>query len=493
MRAIGRWLIVALLVLPTAAQGARVYSAGLETNNGGVQGFFGGGTSGAAIATSPVHGGTYAYKVLLAGSAIYSLGIFAGPSAGISPAYVRVYVYFVTFPTAANRFLATRNYQAGNNGWFTIDDTGTIRTYDEDSIYGGTTQISTGQWYRLEFSRDVGAAEGGGDDTLTARINGVEFSAASNRTTTRLAHLQIGGNIGSPSEAHSTGEWYFDDIAVNDSTGSYQNSWPGEGKLVIIRPTASVTYEWDTQNWVAGTTNNYTKVNEVTPDGQTGWVVSGNDAGDVDDVERYTMGNPGIAADATINHVAVHTQLFNYNGTADATTACRVRMIGALGTVLESANIVRNSANPAPLNAVTNFTTTPMTSLLQPYPNDPDGNPWTTARLDGMDLGLRLTVNNVYGCAVSALFAQIDYTEAANTPTPTAMSTSTPTTTFTATPTSTATPTATAPPHPGCCDCPPVDNTPSWGCVTPQPTVNQTPCLCGDYYSPYSACIETEP
>jgi len=191
--------------------------------------------------------------------------------------------------------------------------------------------------------------------------------------------------------------------------------------------------------------------------------------------------------------VAVHTQLFNYNGTADATTACRVRMIGALGTVLESANIVRNSANPAPLNAVTNFTTTPMTSLLQPYPNDPDGNPWTTARLDGMDLGLRLTVNNVYGCAVSALFAQIDYTEAANTPTPTAMSTSTPTTTFTATPTSTATPTATAPPHPGCCDCPPVDNTPSWGCVTPQPTVNQTPCLCGDYYSPYSACIETEP
>src|SRR6266576_2199201 len=31
---------------------------------------------------------------------------------------------------------------------------------------------------------------------------------------------------------------YIDDVALNDTTGANQNTWPGEGKVVLLVPTA---------------------------------------------------------------------------------------------------------------------------------------------------------------------------------------------------------------------------------------------------------------
>ena len=68
-------------------------------------------------------------------------------------------------------------------------------------------------------------------------------------------------------------ELYFDDLAINTNSGAYQNSWPGDGKIVHIRPNEA----GDNAQWNRGGTDsgaNWSQVSEVTPDDINSFVTS---------------------------------------------------------------------------------------------------------------------------------------------------------------------------------------------------------------------------
>src|SRR5213079_3376565 len=61
----------------------------------------------------------------------------------------------------------------------------------------------------------------------------------------------------------------IDDVAINDISGTTQTSWPGEGNIVLLKPTS------DNQigSWTGGaggTTNLWDAVNNTPPVGITG-------------------------------------------------------------------------------------------------------------------------------------------------------------------------------------------------------------------------------
>lgn len=99
-----------------------------------------------------------------------------------------------------------------------------------------------------------------------ARLNGVLFAANTGRNSANVLSYVWFGMIDS-----GTGDLYFDDIAVNDTTGSNQTSWPGAGSWYHAQPNgAGAANTFATAvGGTAGAANNYTRVSQVTPDDVT--------------------------------------------------------------------------------------------------------------------------------------------------------------------------------------------------------------------------------
>src|SRR3990172_6946830 len=92
----------------------------------------------------------------------------------------------------------------------------------------------------------------------------VQVTSLVSATPKWLAYQYVAGGGNRRSEAQTQGEWYFDDIAINSSTGSFQNSYPGAGRIVALRPNAA----GDSADFARGGTDsgaNWSQTDEVTP------------------------------------------------------------------------------------------------------------------------------------------------------------------------------------------------------------------------------------
>jgi hypothetical protein len=124
------------------------------------------------------------------------------------------------------------------------------------------------------------------------------------------------------------GDWYFDDLAINDSNGSFQNSWPGDGAVIRLKPNAA----GDASDW----TNDYTAVDEVTPDEGTTLVASKtlNHIYDYDIEDTHSALTPG----STINVVQVGVRYNGASGSANSSFVTRIKASSG-GTVEEGTAI----------------------------------------------------------------------------------------------------------------------------------------------------------
>jgi hypothetical protein len=108
-----------------------------------------------------------------------------------------------------------------------------------------------------------------------------------------------------------SGEIYFDDIAINDEAGSFQNSFPGPGKTFLLEPSGDNTLTWDR---VPTDTTNWDRVDDVpgTPDDSTTYIHTA-----VNETDKLDMTNLGaeVPSDADIILVDVYGRQGS-NGTA---------------------------------------------------------------------------------------------------------------------------------------------------------------------------------
>lgn len=280
---------------------ARLWSSGFELNTTTALKEWDSIAGSASVVTSPVRSGDYAGRLTDgSGSGTKWEKRIAEGDLTINVVYFRAYVRFADFGgTDQNKIMELVKWTGTDGLYIKVNSTGTLEFWQksgatETQIGSDSSVLNLNQWYRIEIFAD------NSNQDYTARIDGTNFAS----TTTGLSNtgdykfIRLGTMSGNGSGDYC--DVYFDDIAVNDNTGSFQNSWPGEGKIVHMHPNA----EGDNSGWTPSTgTDNSALVDEVTPNDATDYVSSTSDV--IDDYELESSSNAGITNVDSITLVTV--------------------------------------------------------------------------------------------------------------------------------------------------------------------------------------------
>lgn len=146
----------------------------------------------------------------------------------------------------------------------------------------------SGDWMLVEVHAKIHDTEG----VCEMRVNGVMTSAITGDTkpganTIRRISLGVAGGIGDGNN--------FDDIACNDTSGTEDNSWCGDGRIVALRPENNASVQW----LPYASANNFAEVDDVTPDADTTYVyTAGSGAKDL-----YNTYNPSLPSNTIVKRV----------------------------------------------------------------------------------------------------------------------------------------------------------------------------------------------
>jgi hypothetical protein len=272
---------------------------------------------------------------------------------------------------------------------FRLTASRTLELYNfEDSAAVGSASsaLDLNTWYRIELKVDTTTLA---TTALEGLVNGVSFASG----TVNLANAQSSIQFGVISTSVTT-DLYFDDIAINDSSGSFQNSWPGEGSIVHLRPSAT----GDNSDW----TGDNTDIDEVTPDDTT-TKISSNTTSQIEDVNIDATPS-AMDSNAIINVVSVGCRFNGAGASANATFAVRVKA--------STNDTVESSSNITPANATwfTNAIAVPYIYPLTLY-NLPSTSlqPWRKADLDSAQIGVNLVASSTNAAQVSTLWMLVEY------------------------------------------------------------------------------------
>ena len=366
---------------------SRLYSTGFELNSAtsGVEGDTHNLTS---ISSSVVRSGAYALRCNAAGNTpFYRTHLFAADSSS-AIGYLRAYIYIDTSMSANTQIMRFVNSSNGPQVSIQLTTTNTLQLRNNLAVQIGSDSaaLSNDTWYRLElsFNPATGAVE--------ARIDGTSFASGSTATGS-WSRIIVGVITGTP-----TGDMYVDDVAVNDDSGSFQNTWPGSGKIIVLKPNAAGDNTGLTTG-VSDNTNHYLNVDEVTPDDDTSY----NQTSTASQIDDYNLEASGLGASDIINVVAVGVR---YRKVTSGTLVFKVRAkAAAAGTVEASPNI-----SSATTTFSTNAEATPKLYPLTMY--DLPGastTPWSTADLDQAQIGVETVSNTANNWRFTKIWMLVEY------------------------------------------------------------------------------------
>lgn len=311
--------------------------------------------------------------------------------------FFRFYLYVVALPTAGTK-LVGGYMTTGTTRKISIRLTtaGVIQLFNsEDGAQIGSDgpTLSLNTWYRIEVRMNSTTLA---STTAEAKVDGTTFASgtidlAANPTSVYCGH-----------DGDPAFDFIVDDLAINDTSGSFQNSWPGEGEVIMLVPEGA----GDNTAWTRGGTDtgaNWSQVSEV-PASSTQYVES-NTSGQIDD---YVLADTPDALESTdtinVVHVGVYGAVSDATG-ADPDFVLRIKDSPG-GTVEESGNLDCNSTTyqgPAPLPANANYQLT-----LYDLPGGSTTG-WTKTTLDTMQVGIRESVTDTHFVRIAAIWAVIDH------------------------------------------------------------------------------------
>lgn len=225
--------------------------------------------------------------------------------------YARGYINCTTLPTSASAIF----------GWGTSETSGVwarMRTDGALELFSGSAAVAVGSpsavvtdgsWHRVEIgatfdaSNNITASELRVDGTVVATFSGSSAFGAS------TAILRFGW-AAAPGANKII---YFDDISWNDATGAANNTWPGDGQVILMQPVSdNARGAWTAG--AAGTTSLFDAVNNVPPVG-----VADASATNTSQIKNKSATNPsscdlnlasyttaGLVATDTINAICVY-------------------------------------------------------------------------------------------------------------------------------------------------------------------------------------------
>jgi hypothetical protein len=379
---------------------ARVWSGGFELNSttAGVE--FTVITNG-TIQSSVVRTGNYAGQItsLVSATARGFLYAFLN-SAASGHRYFRVYLRVGTRPSADNTIITLSNTNANVSSGAVVNiklsSTGTLKLFNSTTQIGSASAaLNNDQWYCIELRYDTTGIAG--TNVLDIRLNGVSFASATNLTVSNIMSLCVGGNLGA--ETQTQGNWYFDDLAVNDTTGSFQNSWIGEGSVIRLLPNAAGD---NNQLGGAGVSTNYQNVDEITPDDATTHIDSISDS--VGDIDEYNLASPGVhlTPNDTIRLVQVG---FRFAGGATNNDSFVLRVKASSGGTVEESSTITPTGSAYATNAVSPPRNYPFTLYDLPGAST---TAWTPADIETIQIGWKKSADNTAGARLSNIWLYVD-------------------------------------------------------------------------------------
>jgi hypothetical protein len=157
----------------------------------------------------------------------------------------------------------------------------------------------------------------------------VSTNTSQNLNATALNRFEVGTST-SPGAS-----WvmYFDDVALNDDQGASQNSYPGNGKIVLLSPTAD-SQRGTFTGGAGGTTNLWDAVNNTPPTGlvsasatNTSQIESADTAGNTSTAEYRATLTTYTAAGVTGTVTLVHPGAWHGE---DIATGTKTGSVGVL-------------------------------------------------------------------------------------------------------------------------------------------------------------------
>jgi hypothetical protein len=258
--------------------------------------------------------------------------------------------------------------------------------------------LSTGTWYRVEYKYedDPGTVQVrlDGSEILSATADGANVQAIRLGlcSTSQVAGVACGGDF------LTTGTLYFDDIALNDSTGGSQTAWPGAGSIVHMQPNAA----GDNSGCGAG---DYSSIDEITPDDGTSLCTLTTDGGgDIVDVNVESSSAAGIDSYDTVSLLQVGIR---ESAASAASEQWRTRVKSASGGTVSQGTATTHDDT----TYLTNGDAIPRNYTLTSYTDPTTASAWTptgTNSLDTMQIGAT-SVDGSPDIRLSTLWALIEY------------------------------------------------------------------------------------
>ncbi len=384
---------------------ARLSSIGFELNStsAGVE-YTGAdtGSGGVSISSSTKRSGSYSFRAAPNAVGDGHIRLTTNPANG--PYYARAYIYVAAAPTN-NPARILGFIDQGLEGIVRVrlktDMTLILTDYNVNQIGSPSSALSLDTWYRVELYWERVA---GVNDKITLKLDGTEVASTTTGDVSGGADAFLWGN----SEGDATLDIYYDDIAVNDTTGSFQNSWPGEGEIIHLRPSAA----GDNADWTRGGTDsgaNWSQVDEVTPNDTT----DVNKKGTLDTIDDYNLdATPAaLASDDTINCVQVGAR-FRVENASGADPDVVFRIKASSGGTVEESSAITASTTTWKTNGIS-FQLYPLTLYDLPGSST---TAWTKTDLDAAQIGARISTGDTHPVQLSTMWLLVDHKPAVQIP-----------------------------------------------------------------------------
>ena len=386
--------------MPQQADAARLSTFGAESTT--TETTFFGGTFDTDIKRSG--NGSYRFNVTDNVGILYA---FATTTPYTSPLYSRMYFRAEDLPSEPVGIVSFVHGTESTYANLRVNADGTLTWEDGAGTTLGTTteMLSADTWYRIEVRYDPG-------DDVQVRLDGVEVisETVSHGTDAAVVFMGVcaGGGVydcGGGGSGVTTADFYFDDIAVNDSNGSNQTSWPGEGKVVHMQPDGGAGDNNDANS------GSCADVDEVEFDDSTTAATLG-DNNDILDCTVESSSSAGLSSTDSITLVQVGVRTAASGIFQTYSSTLRIKSASG-GSVLESGTQSTLSANGAYFTNYTNVIAISVDYRLTSYVDPTTGVAWTptgTNSLDNMQIGTQ-AIDADPDINVTALWAVVEYTE----------------------------------------------------------------------------------
>lgn len=164
-----------------------------------------------------------------------------------SSRFLRAYVWIDTLPDATTGIMGFGTQARADRVNLRLHTDGTLSVSTDngtETVGPGSTALSTGQWYRIELrAKRHATLPDAGQDEVEVKIDGVtELTSTTLGISSVFGRILVGTNTNTTDTATAV-DVYFDDVAVNDSSGSSQTSWPAAGSVTSLFPTGSGEFE----------------------------------------------------------------------------------------------------------------------------------------------------------------------------------------------------------------------------------------------------------